>query len=109
MKGITVTLYEKTQTGTDPLGHPIFTPVAASVDNVLVAPASVEELPSGLDLNGAKEAYTLGLPKGDSHDWFDADVEFFGQSFHTVGKPIKGIDELIPLGWNAKVTVARYE
>ena len=109
MKGITVTLYEKTQSGTDELNQPKYKTEAVDVANVLVAPVSVSELPQSDDLNGAKEVYQLGLPKGDSHEWYDSEVEFYGMKFRTVGLPIKGIDDLIPLSWNAKVTVARYE
>ena len=36
-------------------------------------------------------------------------VEFFGAKWHTVGFPIQGIDEMIPLKWNKKVTVEKYE
>lgn len=109
LKGITVKLYERTQTGTDPLNQPIYSTTPVEVDNVLVAPANVSELPGTTDLNGAKEIYTLGLPKDDNHSWYDCDVEFFGQTFHTVGLPLRGIEDLIPLDWNDKVTVARYE
>jgi hypothetical protein len=36
-------------------------------------------------------------------------VEFFGQRFRTIGFPTQGIEELIPLAWNKKVKVERYE
>ena len=109
MRGITITLYEKSETGRDDLNKPIYKETPVQIRNVLVAPVSVSELPQSDDLNGAKEVYQLGIPKGDSHEWFDTTVEFFGKQFRTVGTPIKGIDKLIPLSWNAKVTVARYE
>lgn len=109
MRGITVTLYEKLRTGTDALNKPIYTETPVQIDNVLVAPVSVNELPQGDDLNGAKEIYQLGIPKGDTHDWYDSTVKFFGKEFRTIGPPIQGIEALIPLSWNAKVTVARYE
>ena len=48
MKGITVTLYERVQAGTDPFGHPVYEETPVQVDNVLVAPASVTEI---LDLS----------------------------------------------------------
>lgn len=109
MKGITVTLYEKTQTGTDALDHPVYDETPVLVDNVLVAPVSAEDIPTSLDLNGAKVEYQLGIPKGDTHVWEGCKVSFFGQDWHVVAPPIKGIEELIPLDWNAKVMVERYE
>ena len=36
MHGITITLIEKTQTGTDALNHPIYSEAEVKIDNVLV-------------------------------------------------------------------------
>ena len=44
MKGITVTLYERVQAGTDPFGHPVYEETPVQVDNVLVDPARVKEI-----------------------------------------------------------------
>lgn len=109
MKGITVILYEETKTGTDPFGAPIFAETPVEVDNVLVAPTSSDDQISDQNLYGKKSVYTLAIPKGDIHDWRNRKVEFFGQTFRTFDDPIKGIDELIPLDWNTKVKVERYE
>lgn len=109
LKGITVTLYTKTKTGTDPFGAPIFEETAVEVSNVLVAPTSSEEVVTDMDLYGKRSVYTLAIPKGDDHDWRNKTVEFFGERFRTFDEPIKGIDELIPLDWNTKVKVERYE
>lgn len=109
MKGITVILYEETKTGTDPFGAPIFAETPVEVDNVLVAPTSSDDQISDQNLYGKKSVYTLAIPKGDIHDWRNRKVEFFGQAFRTFDDPIKGIDELIPLDWNTKVKVERYE
>lgn len=108
MKGITVTLYERTQTGTDPFGAPVYEEIPVPVDNVLVAPVSSEELLDIVNLYGKKAVYQLAIPKGDLHDWQDSRVDFFGQSWKTFGFPTEGIEELIPLDWNKKVTVERY-
>ena len=43
------------------------------------------------------------------HDWTDTKVEFFGKTWKTVGEPVEGIEENIPLRWNKKVVVERYE
>ena len=118
IKGITVTLYEKVQSGqsgtsgtpaTDDFNRPIYTERAVSVSNVLVVPASTSETLDTVNLTGRKAVYTLGIPKGDAHNWKDSKVEFFGETFRTFGEPLKGIDDLIPLGWNTKIQVERYE
>ena len=79
-----------------------------NVENVLVAPVNSNEVTSNTNLVGKKAVYTLALPKGDSHNWENSRVDFFGESWKTVGFPTGGIEELIPLGWNKKVTVERY-
>lgn len=109
MKGITITLYEKTLAGSDPFGAPIYEEVPVEVDNVLVAPATSEDIVEQLQLHGKHAVYTLGIPKGDTHEWRDSRVSFFGQDFHTFGIPLEGIEDLIPLSWNKKVQVERYE
>ena len=109
LKGITVTLYTKTQTGKDAFNRPVYTEQAIQVNNVLVSPASTSETLDTVNLTGKKAAYTLGIPKGDNHDWKDKKVEFFGETFKTFGEPLKGIDDMIPLEWNTKIQVERYE
>lgn len=108
MRGITVTLYEKTQTGTDRFNAPVYEETPVAVENVLVAPVSSEELLDIVNLYGKKATYQLGIPKGDAHDWLDCRVDFFGQSWRTFGFPTEGIEELIPLDWNKKVMVERF-
>lgn len=36
-------------------------------------------------------------------------VEFFGRKWRTYGGVTEGIEELLPLAWNKKVKVERYE
>lgn len=111
MKGITVTLLERSQSGTDPFGAPIWQESETSVDNVLVAPVTPggEEATEPLDLSGRKAVYTLALPKGDTHVWEGCRVRFFGETWQVFGMPTEGIEELIPLQWNRKVRVERIE
>lgn len=110
MKGITVTLYERTQTGTDALNHPTYTETAVSVDNVLVAPVSSTELMETYNLTGRRAEYQLAIPKGDPHEWTAGmKVGFFGQVWRIIAMPEEGIESLIPLSWNKKVKVERYE
>ena len=109
IKGITVSLAVKTQSGTDEFNHPVYTESAVSVDNVLIGEPSADEVLDTLNLYGKRLAYTLAIPKGDENNWADTTVTFWGQTFRTIGEPTQGIEDLIPLSWNKKVKVERYE
>ena len=108
-KGISVVLWEVQEIGKDPFNAPIYEETPVTVENVLVAPASAEEVLDTINRYGKKAVYTLGIPKGDAHSWEDRRVDFFGESWRVFGIPARGIDDLIPLDWNMKVTVEHYE
>ena len=108
MKGITIELKVKTQSGTDPFGTPIYSESWEDVDNILIGEQSSADVINELSLTGKHLAYTLAIPKGDTHEWKDTEVKFFGETFRTYGEPTQGIEELIPLSWNKKVKVERY-
>lgn len=109
IRGIDVIIYNKEQTGTDGFGRPIYEEIPETVSNVLVQPAASSEVLDTLNLTGKKTVYTLAIPKGDDHDWRNKKVSFFGKTFKTFGEPIQGIETLLPLEWNKKVTVEEYE
>lgn len=109
IQGITVLLSVDKQAGKDSFGSPIYEQTQIPIDNVLVAPATTDDITTSTDLYGKKAVYTLGIPKGDSHNWENTEVVFFNQRFKTFGKPLEGIEELIPLEWNKKVMVETYE
>lgn len=110
MVGITVTLHEKVESGRDPLNHPIYNTIETPVDNVLVAPLSETEVLETYNLTGRRAEYQLGIPKGDAHEWKSGSkVSFFGKDWRIIGFPTEGIDDMIPLSWNKKVRVERYE
>lgn len=108
LKGITIQLYEKTETGKDDFGAPIYAETPIDVENVLVGEPNSDEITETLNRYGRKVIYIMGIPKGDQHDWENKKVSFFGQTFMTIGIPVEGIEELIPLSWNKKVKVERY-
>ena len=112
MKGVTVTLEKKTQTGTDGFGQPIYTSESVSVADVLVGEPTTEDITNNLAMYGKTIVYTLAIPKGDMNDWEDTYVtlpEPMGGTFHTVGIPTAGIEENIPTRWNKKVHLERFE
>lgn len=109
IKGVTVTLINKKEVGRDPFDKPIYKDVPVEVDNVLVSPTSTDDIVNQLNIDGKKAVYTLAIPKDDNNDWEDAEVLFFDKRWRTFGLSIQGIDHLIPLDWNKKVMVERYE
>lgn len=109
LHGIPVTLTIRTQTGVNAFNEPIYEEAPEVVENVLVGEPSTQEIFDTMNLYGKELRYTLGIPKGDTHDWMNTTVEFFGAKFRTIGAPTMGIEDLIPLEWNKKVKVVRYE
>ena len=108
IKGIDVILFEKTQTGVDPFGAPIYEETETVVSNVLVSPATQDDVVSSTMLDGTKTTYRLCIPKGDNHEWRDRDVSFFGKRWHTYTETIEYIDENVPLLWNKKILCEEY-
>lgn len=107
--GISVVLYGKRKTGADGFGRPIYENTQEIVENVLVGEPSAEEVVDTLNLTGKHLEYVLGIPKGDSHTWTDRKIRFFEQDFRAISAPTQGIEDMIPLEWNKKVKVERYE
>ena len=109
MRGVTVTLYEKTQTGVDGLNNPVYSAQPVQVKNVLVGEPTTDDITSSISLYGKQLRYMLGLPKGDAHIWTDTEVEIFGERFRTFGDVIQGIEANVPTPWHKKVRVERCE
>ena len=107
--GITGTLFNKIETGKDPFGEPVFEEAEIEVDNVLISPTTSDDIVNQLTISGKKAVYTLAIPKGDTNTWEDQEVRFFGERWRVFGIRMQGIDHLIPLAWNKKVTVERYD
>lgn len=107
IKGITVTLTERTRTGIDELNNPIYSESTVDVENVLVEPISTNDLISDVNLNGKIEECRLCIPKGDTHEWENTTVQFFGHTYKTYGYEEEWIEENVPLDWNKKVRVKR--
>lgn len=115
LQGITVTLYELEQTGTDDCGAPIYEENPVNVDNVLVGEPSTDDITTSVSLYGKKITYMLGIPKGDTHDWMDKKVSWtdaYGLTYtvKTFGYPITGVEENIPpqIPWHMKVRCEAY-
>lgn len=108
LKGSTVQLTVRTQTGVDAANRPIYTDTLETVENVLIGQPETDEVVNELNLSGKRIAYVLGIPKGDTHDWTDTFVTFFGMKFRTIGIPMTAEQANIPLQWGSKVRVEYY-
>ena len=110
IKGITVFLHEKTETGRDGFNRPVYEKTRIPVENCLVTPLDQGDTSviSSMNLNGKHGLYQIAVPKGDQNIWEDRTVEFFGHRWKVIGFPTEGIEENIPLSWNKKVVVERY-
>ena len=109
IKAITVRLYSKTGTDVDGFGEPAQTETYVDVPGVLVYPVTGDALVTDLQLYGKRTAYEVCIPKGDTHNWEDKTVEFFGKRFRVFTPEIQFIDANVPLKWNKKVKVERIE
>lgn len=110
IKGITVKLITRVKTGeVDAFDAPIYREEETTVDNVLISPTHADDVINQLSLTGRTAVYTLAIPKEDTNSWENQIVEFFGRRWRVFGIPTQGIDHLIPLDWNKKVMVERYE
>ena len=108
MKGTTVQLVVETVTSYDPFGAPVETETLVDVDDVLVGQPSADDVTSTVEMYGKKIAYTLGIPKGDTHSWTDTYVYIWGEKYRTIGYPTTGEQANIPLRWGKNVKVERY-
>lgn len=109
LRGQTVSLHNRIEVGTDPFGSPMYDYVIEDVDNVLISPTSDTDIVNDIQMYGKASIYTLCIPKGDTHDWEDTIVEFFGKEWITFGPVIEYQEELVPLQWNKKIKVRRNE
>lgn len=109
IKGETVILKEKTQSGFDPFGKPIYIETDVEVNNVVVGSPTFEAAVSELNLTGKRLAFILGIPKGDTHNWKDVIVSIRGELFRSYGFPMTQTEANVPGKWNTQVKVEKYE
>lgn len=108
IQGIDVVLHTRSVDSTDALGNPVYKTNDTTVHNVLVAPSTVDDLIDKSRLEGTKELYSMGIPKGDTNVWLENTVTFFGKTWHCYAEK-EGIEANIPLSWNKTVLVERYD
>ncbi len=113
MRGTTVTLYEKTKTGSDDFGADVFIENPVQVSDVLIGEPTTDDIATSTALYGKVCRCVLGLPKGDQHAWEDSRVEWTDargsvHKLRTYGYVIMGIEANVPTRWHAKVRCEEY-
>lgn len=108
IRGTTVTLFEKTETGKDAFGAAVYSEKPVEVENVLISPVSSEDLSGDNQLYGKKEVCELSIPKKNTNAWENCRVEFRGQKWRTFGFVQQLMTENTPLEWDRKVRAERY-
>lgn len=108
VQGTTVVLYERRITGEDEFHAPVCEYDQVTVDNVLVCPVDASDVETDLQIYGKRAEYALCIPKDDTHQWEDAKVAFFGQTWRTFGFAQEWIQENVPGPWNKRIKVERY-
>lgn len=108
IKGETVILIEQEQKGFDAFNAPIYEETQIPVSNVIVGQPNTDEVINDMSLYGKRLLFTLGIPKGDSHDWTNKPVIIRGQRFLTYGFPLTQTEANVPTIWNTQVKVAMY-
>lgn len=109
MIGETVTLNVRTASTPDAFNDKTWTYTPTTVNNVLIGQPTADEAQSSIDLYGKKCELMLGIPKGDTHDWEDTTVVFWGRTWDTIGPTIMGIEANVPTPWHRKIRVKRHE
>ena len=111
LRGTTVTLYERRQTGIDGLGAPVYEETPVPVRDVLIAPAEGPAVTDSTGLEGRRTAFRLYLPRGDAHDWVGCRVGFYSSTFRVVGGAQQWMPENLPRAcrWNKCLEVERYD
>ncbi len=108
IKGQNIILYNRTLTGTDPIGEPVYEETAEEIQNVLIEPVSSDDRKEDFDLYGIATVYRLRFPKGDNHILTHRKVRFYGQDWQTIGEPAQYLEGMTPGEWNKYVEVAHY-
>ena len=112
MIGVTVTLKERTQTGTDALGQPVYKTTDVTINDVLVGNPEVSDVQNAMTMYGKRIAYKLAIPKGDTHVWYKSQVVLptpWNATFNVIGDVIETIDANTPTRWNRIVQIERID
>lgn len=114
IKGQQIILYDTTVTGEDDFGRDIEEETPITIDNVVIGHPTSEDILSEINISGKKAVYNLCIPVGDTHDWENKVVEFYGRKWRTIGIATQADEAFVknmgPLQqWNKQIKVETYE
>lgn len=108
IKGTTVVLYDRIQTGVDGFNASVYQETPVTVENILICPVNTDDIVTDIQMQGKRQEYELCIPKKDTHIWEDRKVGFFGSLWQTFGFVQTWPEENTPGPWNRKIKVKRY-
>ena len=110
MIGETVVVHRSVQAGEDDRGDPIYEVQEQPVDNVLVAPGPLADVPDSARPLGTTVAWNLHFPKSFTGSLRSAQISVRGQApADVIGDPQPYTLENTPTDWWLPVEVARAE
>lgn len=104
MRGETVIVRRKSETGTDPGGNPITETTEEAVENVLTSPGPRDDVDDSQRPEGVTVAWTLHMPKLFTGSLRGAEIKVRDDEFRrVVGSPQRYMSSLTPGPWNMPV------
>lgn len=102
MIGMTLSFKKRVATGAkDSFNNPVYSEETITVHDCLVAPPTepIDRVESAaLDRNVT--VVRIHLPKADTRDVSNSSVEYQGEEFRIIGKPVQFMNENTPTRWN---------
>lgn len=108
IKGTTITLHQRVQTGVDGQNNPTYEEIPVQVKGVLICPVSTDDITGDVQSEGKRAEYELLIPKDCTLSFDGCIVEFYGARWEVFGFPLVWMAENTPGDWNRKVKVERY-
>lgn len=113
MMGEVVILKYRDETKSDPFGQPEYREYEDVINNVLVSPATEDDIESNRP-EGIEVIYTLSIPKvyayeNDIEKFRKAKIEVRGRDYVVVGQPSYFDEVNCPTEWCMSVKVARVD
>lgn len=109
MKGETVTVLTRTQTGVDEGNNPTYEQSARNVSDVLVSPSDNADSSDAIRPDGVEIVLTALFPRTYAGSLRGSDVRVRGDLYHVVGDPIAVDGGMRPTRWNRTVNLSRSE
>ena len=107
MRGESVIVITRTETGRDGGNAPIYSDSETTVTNGLVAPGTRSDVIDSNRPEGVDVAYNLHFPKTFTGSLRGLRVKVRGEAFHIIGDPQPYQTNLTPGKWNRPVEVER--